>query len=288
MSKIDFVVVGAQKAGTTSLYKILRKHQDIYLPEEKEFHFFDKNPYPQTSQIVSYFERFSEAKKQSIKGEITPDYLFYGYVPENIKKFLGDDIKIIAILRNPAKRAYSQFNFHRMKGVERTTDFMEIIKEEQINNNVLQYDKWYSPPYYLSRGMYYNQVSRFINCFGKEKVHVIIFEKLFGENYNEELEKLLNFIGVNTEFKQETMHEHPTKLNKSDTLFTLLRMGRWVKNVIGEPIYQKLRVHTLDKIQKKPPSLSKENEKEIIYEYFLNDIKKLEDLVEKDLKIWYE
>ena len=114
----NFLCVGAQKAGSSSLYKLLKSHPEIYISEKNELHFF--NVEENYKKGLQHYENFCEKgyKNQKLIGEFTPDYLQYSFVPSRIKNDLGD-VKIIIILRHPVDRAYSQFNFHKMLNHEK-------------------------------------------------------------------------------------------------------------------------------------------------------------------------
>jgi hypothetical protein len=141
----------------------------------------------------SYFNLF-EVEKNSIKaiGEATVTYLF---LPEiaipNIKKHLGDP-RIIIILRDPIKRAFSQYSFARELGFEKEC-FINALKleEKRLNNN------WSSLYAYVNQGMYLNQIDLYLKEF--KNVHIIIFEE-FIQNPELELKKMYSFLGVDPNF----------------------------------------------------------------------------------------
>jgi len=102
--ELDFIGLGTQKAGTTTLHDILRQRPDVYLPKTKEAHFFDrKERYEKGMSWLGEF--FFEGKKEGqILGKFTPDYLFMPNVPERMNETLTKDEKFIVVLRHFQKR----------------------------------------------------------------------------------------------------------------------------------------------------------------------------------------
>ncbi len=108
MNKPTFLCVGAQKAGTTSLYNIIKQHSQIFMPQKKELHFFDWHENFAKGNDW-YFKKFQNSEKYLARGEITPNYIYKEYVPKRILDIIGKDVKLIFMLRNPADRAFSHY-----------------------------------------------------------------------------------------------------------------------------------------------------------------------------------
>src|SRR5689334_8975756 len=111
----DFIIIGAQKGGTTSLYNYLIEHPLIKSARRKEVHYFDRNFHKGVSWYKAFFPTSLEKyyaenilKKDFITGEGSPEYLFYPHCAEKAVRVLPQ-AKIIALLRNPVDRAYSQY-----------------------------------------------------------------------------------------------------------------------------------------------------------------------------------
>ena len=116
----NFICVGAQRAGTTTLFNTLKLHPSISLSLTKEVHFFDNHE--NYKKGINWSKNFFK-KGNKINGEITPDYMIYNFVPKRIFETLGENIKLIFLLRNPSQRAFSQFNFYLNQGVEKKNKF---------------------------------------------------------------------------------------------------------------------------------------------------------------------
>jgi hypothetical protein len=147
---VNFFCIGAQKAGTTTLYHLLSQHPDVYLPKEKEAHFFaDDQEY--AKGIDYYLDRyFSDPKNAKWKGTITPSYSLFEKVPRRIKEALGTQLKFIFILRNPAERMWSQYQMNLSLKRENLSLEEAVKAEERRMLGSHQHQKWYS---YVKRGL---------------------------------------------------------------------------------------------------------------------------------------
>lgn len=196
-NKPNFLIVGAAKCGTTSLFHYLNKHPDIYIPEVKECRFFSQLPknfnglgaesFVNTgiTDEKEYFSLFDNQNQNC--GDISNDYLYYYEESiKNIKKYLDDDVKII-ILRNPVDRAYSNYMHAVRDGWENLTFEDAIIEEEKRIN-----DNWGWPYYYIKVGFYFEQVKAYLDSFKNVKVY--LFDDL--KNKNEFLNDLYEFLEV--------------------------------------------------------------------------------------------
>lgn len=182
----NFLIVGAQKCGTTSLHEILSQHPEVVMSEVKEVNYFtNTEKYQQgLGYYASFFPQNTQAKAI---GEASPGYLCYPDVHQLIHQDLGD-IKIVILLRDPIKRAYSQYWDNRRQ-------LKETSSETEIIDQYLEAE--YSPQRkgYFSRGVYYKDVKKYMDQFGDENVQVIIFESLI-KNQQTELQKLYKFLGL--------------------------------------------------------------------------------------------
>jgi len=290
----NFICVGAQKAGTTAFYDLIKNHPDIELSAKKEIHFFeiDKN----FNKGLDWYSGFFSNDKNKLKGEVTPDYMLYNHVPERIHQTLGKEVKLIFLLRNPILRAYSQFNFHQMKGVENRRDFQKVIENETIDYTNDTYNNWYDPAYYLSRGLYYNQIKRYLKYFSIEQMHFQLYEELFDESKQAEcLKEVFKFLGV-SDFKPEKAgHSNVTKVPtdglKGELLFKIKQSKsvlRRIKALIPDQYYHYLRATLIKKMEKRPDKLSSETIVNWNKKYFYEDIQNLEKLIQKDCSIWFK
>jgi hypothetical protein len=172
----DFVIIGAQKAGTTSLYEALVSHPDVQRAFRKEVHFFDTTRYPR----VSWYRRhFPIDRSGMVTGESSPYYLFHPAVPARMRKVLPD-VRLIVVLRDPVARAVSQYHHAKSWGFERRPIEIALDPTEQERLAPLDDDGWYdradSPAReraYLARGQYAEQLERWFREFDRAQVLVL-------------------------------------------------------------------------------------------------------------------
>jgi hypothetical protein len=202
--------VGAQKAATSSIYYILNQHPDIYFPLIKEPTFFSyrndrakaiahlkyfgygKKYIKPMTELKAYVDLFKDAKESQLTGEASTNYLYdYNNTIKNIKELYGpsfSDVKIIIILRNPVKRAFSCWSMLVRNGNE-TLSLMEAIKEtkERMEKlNVVGFD-------YIGFSLYYEQVKAYLNNFKNVK---IILQEDFEKKPDNSIKEILDFLKV--------------------------------------------------------------------------------------------
>lgn len=222
MTLPNFLIIGAEKSGTTWLHKTLSRHPDIFLPRTKEIHFFNTR---NTNLIeIGHYERglawygdfFKTVSGQKAIGEITPMYLCDPDAPSRIKAHLPE-VKLIFMLRNPIKRAYSHYWMAFRKGnVQQSFDEVIAGRAEKI----------------IQRGLYYEQVKRYYDTFGAEQIlgfeHGTFFAQL-----ETSLIQLCAFIGVDPQalpLDEETKaKEYGAPKHKSLALYNA--MSRTVKTL---------------------------------------------------------
>ena len=288
----NFLCVGAQKAGTTTLHDILIQHPEIYLPEIKETKFFQDNS--KYKKGLNYYEKefFGKWNGERAIGEIDPDYMYFEYVPERIYKHLGKDIKLIFMLRNPVDRAYSHYWMSYRRGYE-TETFERAIELEQERIKIDEFHRSHFS--YIDRGFYAKQIKRYLKLFPKENMLFIIFEEDFLKNRKKTIKSILSFIGVSCEVELNLdIKSNPASIYRLKILRDFIYKPNYIKK-IGKILipHKKLRqkiIRTLDKLNQKPikpPKLDKNFRKKLLFTYFINDIKELEDIIEKSLITWY-
>lgn len=177
--KINLLIAGTQKGGTTVLHHYLRQHPEIWLHPQKELHFFDDESYWDTragsDNYIKYHEQFMGSAAQKWIGEATPIYMYWDKCAERMCKY-NPHIKIILILRDPSKRAYSQWVMEKKRGEEHRS-FSECIMteiEELQNGGYLQ-DRVKS---YVSRGFYGLQLKRLLLYFSIKQIHILKTDSL--------------------------------------------------------------------------------------------------------------
>jgi hypothetical protein len=286
-NSIDFIIVGAAKSGTTTLHDLLRQHPEIFLPKKKELHFFDNEINFQRG-IETYFKNFEKTNKL-ICGEITPSYMFFEKVPKRLSSFLGKDLKLIFILRNPVDRAISHYNFNKSRGFE-DLSFEDAIEIESKRINVSEkYKRRYS---YMSRGLYFSQINNFLKYYKKENIHVIIFEDFLKNKINE-MNNLFSFLNLNPISLNFDYRSNYTSRPKSIILNKFIFKESLFKKVLRIFIGNDLRKVLRDLLKKtnagkpfKNKKMSLQEKKLLSSKYFDEDVNNLENYLGYDIKSW--
>jgi len=283
--KINFFCIGAQKAGTTTLYDILKQHPDIYLPEDKEAPFFAYPDWYAKGEEWFYKTHFSKYKGEKIVGTITPDYFLYPYVPARILNSVGENIKFIVILRNPVERAISHYNMTNARLLE-NFNFLDALKNEKNRiTNIKNKDLMHFS--YVTRGLYHEQISRWLKYFPIENFLFIDFEKEFTNNTDKTINKILYFLKIEQITLDTKIHSFEAWEYKyrwlKDSSFLKSRFGKKLRKIMP---YQVKNIFNKKIKARNKLRLSKTKKKQILQDYFLDDIKKLEKLLNRDFSHW--
>jgi hypothetical protein len=193
IERLDFILAGAQKSGTTALHYFLSRHPHITMGNRQEMHFFDNEEI--FSRPVDYellHQHFRPVPPSTIAGECTPIYMYWKPAMERIWKY-NPKIKLLIILRNPVDRAFAHWNMQRFKGRE-PLDFLDAVREEEnraLEAAPLQLRRFS----YVDRGFYAEQLERVLKFFPQEQVKIIKFEE-FRDKKSETLNAMFRFLGV--------------------------------------------------------------------------------------------
>jgi Sulfotransferase domain len=189
----EFVIIGAAKAGTTSLYGWLSKHPFVAPASQKEVHFFDYNYYRSDDWYRRHFpmesERESFAREHErpfLTGEASPSYISHYWAPQRLAKLLPR-ARLIVMLRNPVDRAYSQFQMSRREGEEELDCFADAVAIEDRRLDSERARAQRSPHYnswpigcwsYLMRSRYAEQLERWFELFPRDQFHFLTLEEM--------------------------------------------------------------------------------------------------------------
>lgn len=193
--KVNFVVAGTQKGGTTALDVYLREHSNIQMANTKEVHFFDNEQnFIKEVDYRIYHNSFKPIKPSKLLGEATPIYMYWYDAPRRIWEY-NPAMKFIIILRNPVERAFSHWNMERDRNAENVS-FSDAISNERMRCAValpLQH-RVYS---YIDRGFYSQQLKRLLHFFPKEQLLCIKNEDLKSKP-NEVLKEVAYFLNIDS------------------------------------------------------------------------------------------
>jgi len=175
----DFIIIGVQKGGTTSLFHYLSQHPSIALPKTKEIHYYDLN----FEKGLRWYKAHFPYKKSMITGEASPYYIFHPLVPKRIY-LENPKVKLIVMLRNPVTRAYSQFQMESKRRY--SLKLKQSVIQKSWNHQVYSY---------LARGEYAKQLKEWFKYFSKDQFLFIKSEEFF-ENPVSVLDEVCMFLGV--------------------------------------------------------------------------------------------
>ncbi len=181
--KLDFLICGAQKSGTTAIYEYLRSHPDLFLPDTKELHIFDNESRNWTRDGINAIDReinhfFKEAPSSSLRGEATPVSLYWQSATKRIWRY-NPNMRFISILRNPITRAYSHWNMEIQRGRDKKSFVTDLqLEEDRCREALPLQHRVFS---YLSRGFYSEQLRRLWRYFPRKQVLVLKQEELLLE-----------------------------------------------------------------------------------------------------------
>ncbi len=192
MFEIDFFVVGTQKGGTTSLHDILNEHPDICLPSIKETHYFSHSD--RRERGPDWYRSQFPARGSSITGEVDPEYMFSPLAAKRISEETPAR-KIAFVLRNPIRRAYSQFLMSVRRGYE-TLSFREalLLENDRLSGDraSFAYDEWS----YASRSLYSAQIERFLSEIPRVEPLFLRSETLTADADDSGYNQFCRFVGT--------------------------------------------------------------------------------------------
>jgi len=193
--KVSFLGVGAQKAGTSALDAYLRTHPGLCMAKVKEVHLFDdsRTYFKRTlGGYAAYHRQFAPASSTQLIGEITPAYMYWNEAPRRIWEY-NPAMKLIAVLRNPITRAFSQWNMQRDVGVDPLPFWDALHAEAQRCRASLPYqNRKFS---YVDRGFYTEQLRRLWSFFPAEQVLVLRYDDL-RRDPKRTIDRVFDFLGV--------------------------------------------------------------------------------------------
>lgn len=185
---IDFIGIGAQRSGTSWTYACLYEHPEICIPI-KEIHFFSRERFANGKEW--YEANFKNCDATKIKGEFSTSYLYSEETAERIHS-MYPDTKIIAIIRNPISRAFSQYG--------------NAIKGGEIPES-MSFEEYYTKDAsVLAQGMYTKQLERYFNLFDTSQILVLVYEDN-KKDPQKFMEQIYSFLGVDSNFVPSMLHD---------------------------------------------------------------------------------
>lgn len=280
---VNFVGIGVAKSGTTWLARCLAEHPQIFLPDRKELFFFDSQKGRNYTKGIPWYNSFFEpAEGKQLLGEFTNHYMYYPESSFLISKHLPG-VKVIACLRSPVSMAYSMY-WWRKSNIE-SDDLADTFE------GALTTDK-----HLVRRGLYYQQLKPFFDFFPRENIKVVFFEdikskpeKLVKEMY-EFLEVAPSFVpaSLNTRINVTKKIRFQFISNFINAVVRLFKRSSVINNIVWDILsdVRLARIYwKLNKVDFKYPPMTPELFGQTLT-YYIDDIEKLEGLLNKNLSNW--
>ncbi|MEM9947659.1 MAG: sulfotransferase [Cyanobacteria bacterium P01_D01_bin.36] len=300
MTLPNFLIFGVQKAGTTSIYSYLKQHPQVFVSPRKETDFFCRDlsvpisvDEPRQTRggrqriltIEDYESLFARVTDEVAVGEASPNYLFaHERAVPGIQKYVPN-AKLIAVLRNPVERAYSDYLMHVRQVVGNRNSLGVQVKESAESSHT------------LLKGRYYEGVKHFLEAFGSEQVKVFLYDEL-RQDAPGLMRQIYEFIGVELSFEADTGRKQQTaQIPKNQSINQLLQTnnplrslaGSVLRKVMPEEKRQKLRSRLIaaNSTGKEGLPLSAED-RQLLEDYYRDDVRQLQDLLDRDLSGWFD
>lgn len=314
MNKPDFFCVGFAKSGTTTLYQILKQHPDIFLSSIKEPWFYGKSEIYEKG-FNWYLNRFyRNIGNKKIIGEINP-LLSDISIPKKIYNDFGSNLKLIFIMRNPVDRLYSHYkmelnggyNFEKIEDHLRYSDqigFSKYLHDNLVRNKsgnlILKQNKQKDK---FNCGRYNSIIKEYLKYFSKSNMKFIIFEEFLKEK-EPIMKDLLQFLELN-DTKPLNYEIHANEGNRIPYSIMSIKVSQWIQmrawnwyikdcaftnNYLDSIMFKlKKQMNILCTKNNKNPSAMSQKCRNILEEYYKNDISELSVLIDKDLsRLWFK
>jgi hypothetical protein len=292
----DFLVIGAFKSGTTSLMSYLSQHPDVMVPWLQEPNFFGAEDFSlsldgvkaarrdqdgaygrrRTSSLAQYANLFAEAPAHCIVGESSPQYMTHPAACDRIRS-LVPDCKLVAILRNPIDRAFSDYSMFVRDGIEKEP-FADVIHRPRSIKPM---------GHYVETGMYGKQLQPFIETFPADQVRVYLHDDLRADP-GEVLHSLFGWLGVDPTFEpnvSEMMNPSGVPRNSLVAAAYIARrhLQPYLKPIVPRSVQRRLDVRLERGLEKDviAPEVRRE-----LAEMFADDVALLSRLIDRDLSHW--
>jgi hypothetical protein len=301
MTLPNFLVIGAAKSGTSSLYSYLGQHPDVYTSPIKGPCFFafeegekvtvngpgDQEVFNRhiITDLSKYRSLFDGVKKEKRYGEASVLYLYSPTAPVRIKRYIPD-VKLVAILRNPVDRAFSSFSHLRRDGREVLEDFAGALKAEEARVNAQWQHLWH----YTRLGFYHSQLSRYFEHFHPSQIAVYTYDE-FRADPLKVVRELFSFLGLDDSFVPSVSVWHNVSGDpKLRSLHSFLMKPNALKKIVKPFLPMSMRRNWRAQALKWNTATGKSRlsaaDRKYLVELYREDILKLQKLINRDLTHW--
>lgn len=291
MIRPDFLVLGAYKSGTTALHHYLRAHPDIFIPERKEPNYFAfadvvepfEDPAGHTSirSSTDYERLFAGARANQKLGEVSPAYLTIPSACTRIRQ-MAPEARLIALLRNPIDRAYSDYLMYRRRGEEHEEHFLDALRQQSERRRSLD-----PTAHYITTGLYFAQLSPYFEAFDRSQLLVVLHEE-FSEDRDRVLRDLFAFIGVSPEVRiAEQEASNVSGVPKSLPLRLAYgfrnRFRDQLRPIVPSSVKRRLDASLERRLTREPMDAEA---RAWLRDVYRNDVEQLAELINRDLSSW--
>ncbi|MEO8392411.1 MAG: sulfotransferase domain-containing protein [Chloroflexota bacterium] len=192
--RVNFIIPGSMRSGTTYLYHLLSAHPQVFMPRQKELHYFSYHYAASGSiDLAAYDDYFADAQPiHKAIGEASPEYSSIEGIPELLQKHLGN-IKLIFILRDPVERAYSHYWWAIKSGRVEWLSFEDALQQETARLQSLELTRINYA--YVRRGLYLKEIQPFLEVFPRESLFFMLLEEVKQQPL-EQLNLACDFLGI--------------------------------------------------------------------------------------------
>jgi hypothetical protein len=293
----DFYVVGAGRAGTTSVSHYLAQHPGLFVPSSKSSSFFyarDLTGSPLADEDASipawfvqdeadYLELYAPAPTGAICGDVSPVYLASTRVAGRIAA-VRPDAKIIALMRNPVDRVYSRYVGRRRDGLDSTPTFEDLV-EREIDTDLVREDAHAT---YLAGGMVSHYLRTYLDAFPRANILIHFYED-FARDTQGVMASISRFLGVDDEFQFDVQRIHNRSGGRirnstvgglwSSSLPIRKALRPWLPQSLRDGMFRKITDKT-DKVPIRPETRRR------LIEVYRDDVQTLERMTDRDLSAW--
>jgi len=278
----NFLVVGAAKAWTTSLYQLFKRHKEVFVSKKKELNYFSLEY--KYKNIGDYEEYFKGSEDFVAVIEVSPSYFYVQGTARRIFQVVPN-IKLLILLRNPIERFYSDYKYsqvfgYNIKGLNE--DFYSLTPNHAIET---QYTDWSDPIIMLKKGLYSVFLKEYLQYFSRSNIKIILFDD-FIKNYENVILSIQKFINV-TPIKFDNITANSGGVPRSDFIFNLLKKRNSAK-IIGGDRTERIKNWILRKNIKKSKTEINLDLKIFLIQFYKQDILELQDILQISLKHWTE
>jgi hypothetical protein len=291
MTLPNFMIIGAQKAGTTSLYNYLKGHPEVFMSRVKETHFFSYQDWEGSHatgrrritepvrSLEAYQRLFEGAGSAVARGEASPSYLYSRNAPGRIHSLIPE-VRLIAVLRNPADRAYSNYLHCRRHGIEPLSDFRTALAAEDARTK----EGWEPIFHYKAKGFYSRQLLRYFDCFAREQIEILLYEDL-RRDPNLVLGQIFEFIQVDAGILPSVLRQYNVAgAPRNPIAAALIKASDPFRPMLESLIPDRVR-HAMRGALMVRPNMPAGVREELAREY-REEILQLEILIDRDLSAW--